>query len=149
MPGEVSVFSDSLQEGRGGEGGEGWCRTRMVVPLCSHMTNLCLLQGVQATCQSGLSLSLPLFLHPSHLSPTSKPMHVSVCSGSPHAFVAVVFRFQMQWLLFLKWRLLSLTMSLLCCFFFRDYGSKRKSGKSPMVHSFHTCSLFYLVADQN
>lgn len=25
-----------------------------------------------------------------------------------------------------------LTMSLLCCFFLRDYGSKRKSGKSPV-----------------
>lgn len=30
-------------------------------------------------------------------------------------------------------RLPSLTMSFLCCFFLRDYGSKRKSGKSPSV----------------
>lgn len=29
-----------------------------------------------------------------------------------------------------------LTMSLLCCFFFRDYGSKRKSGKSPVFSLF-------------
>lgn len=40
-------------------------------------------------------------------------------------------------------------MSLLCCFFFRDYGSKRKSGKSPMVLFFFfcgTCNFFHLVA---
>lgn len=34
----------------------------MVVPLRSHMTHLCLLQGVQATCQSRLSLSVPICL---------------------------------------------------------------------------------------
>lgn len=29
-----------------------------------------------------------------------------------------------------------LTMSLLCCFSLRDYGSKRKSGKSPVLYDF-------------
>ena len=38
-------------------------------------------------------------------------------------------------LLLLDRHLLSLTMSLLCCFSFRDYGSKRKSGKSPVFPS--------------
>lgn len=127
----------------------------MVVPLCSHMTNLCLLQGVQATCQSRLSLSLSpplrLCLSPSFSSLSYLQTHASLrvlrqpacfcCTFVQNPYAVTV--------LFLKWRLLSLTMSLLCCFFFRDYGSKRKSGKSPMVHLCHTCSLFHLVADQN
>lgn len=39
-----------------------------------------------------------------------------------------------------------LTMSLLCCFSLRDYGSKRKSGKSPVLFDFlfpHTSSTLH------
>lgn len=46
-----------------------------------------------------------------------------------------IVKFHMRWLhvFFLNEReLLSLTMSLFCCFSLRDYGSKRKSGKSPV-----------------
>lgn len=130
--------------GRRREGEEEY-RKRMVVPLWSHMTNLCLLQGVWAAGQSQPSLSLSLYLYPSLSFFLSLPQ--------THAFVGVLkpivrmcfcvdqflpfrsVRIHEWWLhalLSTEWRPLSLTMSLLCCFSLRDYGSKRKSGKSPV-----------------
>lgn len=61
----------------------------------------------------------------------------------------------MRWLhalLLTERHLLSLTMSFLCCFFLRDYGSKRKSGKSPVFVHYPSLKLtspsflFQLVA---
>lgn len=52
-------------------------RKRMVVPLWSHMTNLCLLQGVRAAGQSQPSLS-PSILHSPSLSRPQTHAVVSV-----------------------------------------------------------------------
>ncbi len=64
-------------------------------------------------------------------------------------------RIHMRWLhalLLTERHLLSLTMSFLCCFSLRDYGSKRKSGKSPVFLHYPSLKqtspsfLFQLVA---
>lgn len=111
----------------------------MVVPLCSHMTNLCLLQGVGNRPKSTLPPSLSLFLHPSLcLSPSNTCIfnmlrlpHSCVFLCEQSCFLFLSDSLSSGCFVFLtKWHLLSLTMSLLCCFSFRDYGSKRKSGKS-------------------
>lgn len=115
-------------------------KKRMVVPLESHMTQLFLLQGVRAAGQSHPSL----LLYPSFTPSLCSPLNTSMCwcSSPAHAFVCACVHFSRTWLwavsgftcdlLWTAWRQLSLTMSFFCCFSFRDYGSKRKSGKSPV-----------------
>lgn len=137
---------------KGGREEEKEYRKRMVVPLWSHMTNLCLLRGVRAAGQSHPSLSL----HPS-LSVSLSPSNTCICwwakADCMHVFLRECccqflrfgsVRIHMRWLhalLLTERHLLSLTMSLLCCFSFRDYGSKRKSGKSPVFLNYPSLKL--------
>lgn len=75
MWGEVALLSDRTK--KGGREEEKEYRKRMVVPLWSHMTNLCLLQGVRAAGQSQPSLPLSI-LHSLSLSLSLKHMHLLV-----------------------------------------------------------------------
>lgn len=96
----------------------------MAALLEGHMTDLCLLQGARAAGQT----------HPPSLS-----THHSGCLLPFILRRSFFFSFYFYEELQHQdadvdptfWRLPSLTMSFLCCFFLRDYGSKRKSGKPP------------------
>lgn len=145
MWGEVAFFSDRTR--RREEGGDEY-RKRMVVPLWSHVTDLCLLQGERGAGQSHPSLSVR---PPRSLSPSLAPSNTCICQRAKadcmHVFLCELCSGQcfslsgvsefacgggLHALLSTGRHPLSLTMSLLCCFSLRDYGSKRKSGKSPV-----------------